>query len=470
MTLFDVRERLGRRYTLPIAMILAMALVIFSELTHYKAGQVIADRNDIMSNRSEISRLLGLISSAESGQRGYFLTGREDYKAPYTRAVAEIAILLPIITQKYADAPDRLPDIQELTNLVHRKLDEMRTTVAMFESGNVLWRDLLLTDIGRETMMSIDTLSRSLADHETGRLESRRKILERTLVLSRTGIILLVLVSLIVLLALTRKAKRLDAERQARAQELLGERNRLEAEVEHRTRDLNDIARHLQTAREDERRHLARELHDELGSLLTAAKLDVARMRKRLPDASQEVTERIAHLTQTLDAGISLKRRIIEDLHPSSLVNLGLAPSLTILCSEFADGSGINVVTDLADLHLCPEGQITIYRLVQEALTNVAKHAQAHRVDVALSQSDGWVTVMVRDDGIGFDTTTVSRESYGLAGMRFRVRSALGELSVQSARGQGCCITCRLPHHPPPDLPRKAAPTQISESAASPHL
>lgn len=470
MALFDARERLTRRYALPVAMILAMALVIFSELTHQKAGQVIAERNDITSHRSKVAQLLRLMLSAESGQRGYLLTGRSDYKTPYTRAVVEIDLLLPEVNKQYAGAPDRAADAQELTSLVHKKLDEMSTTVTMFESGNVLWRDLLLTDIGRETMMSIDALSRSLADHETKRLENRKNMLERTLRLSRAGIILLVLLSLIVLLALTRKARRLDAERRGRAQELLGERNRLEVEVEHRTRDLNDIAKHLQTAREDERRRIARELHDELGGLLTAAKLDVARMRKRLPDASQEVTERIEHLTQTLDAGISLKRRIIEDLHPSSLVSLGLTPSLTILCSEFADSSGIQVLSDLADIQLPPDVQITIYRLVQEALTNVAKHAQAQRVDVALSLSEGWVTVVVRDNGIGFDTSGVSRESHGLAGMRFRARSALGELRVQSTPGAGSCITCRLPHHLPPATGPTAASTQISEPAASPHL
>ncbi len=106
-------------------------------------------------------------------------------------------------------------------------------------------------------------------------------------------------------------------------QELLqAERERLEREVLRRTAELTELAQHLQTAREDERARLARDLHDELGALLTAAKLDVARIRPKLQQAMPEVLPRIAHLVETLNAGIALKRRIIEDLRPSTLDQL----------------------------------------------------------------------------------------------------------------------------------------------------
>ena len=103
-----------------------------------------------------------------------------------------------------------------------------------------------------------------------------------------------------------------------------------------RTAQLKELAQHLQTIREDERSRLARELHDELGALLTAAKLDVARLKSRLgSDATADAAERLAHLNETLNGGIALKRRIIEDLRPSSLSNLGLVAALEILLREF---------------------------------------------------------------------------------------------------------------------------------------
>ena len=125
---------------------------------------------------------------------------------------------------------------------------------------------------------------------------------------------------------------------------MAGERDRLEGEVAARTAQLKELAQHLQTMREDERSRLARELHDELGALLTAAKLDVARLKSRLgASATPDAAERLAHLNETLNGGIALKRRIIEDLRPSSLSNLGLVAALEILLREFAARSEIAV-------------------------------------------------------------------------------------------------------------------------------
>ncbi|MFL6630111.1 MAG: sensor histidine kinase, partial [Vitreoscilla sp.] len=223
------------------------------------------------------------------------------------------------------------------------------------------------------------------------------------------------------------------------------ERDRLEVEVERRTRDITQIANHLQTAREDERSSLARELHDELGGLLTAAKLDVARMRSRLAAAPPEVLERMTHLVKTLDEGIALKRRIIEDLRPSSLSNLGLKAALEILCTEFAERSEIEVRTEIEELPLDDAGKLTVYRLVQEALTNVAKYASASTVQVNVAAHGGWAVIAVRDDGIGFDPTASRAAAHGLAGMRFRVQSSRGQLKIKSRPGHGTTIQARLP-------------------------
>jgi signal transduction histidine kinase len=215
--------------------------------------------------------------------------------------------------------------------------------------------------------------------------------------------------------------------------------------VERRTRDITQIANHLQTAREDERSRLARELHDELGGLLTAAKLDVARMRSRLAAAPPEVLERMMHLVKTLDEGIALKRRIIEDLRPSSLSNLGLKAALEILCTEFAERSELDVRTDIEELPLDDAGKLTTYRLVQEALTNVAKYASASTVHVGVAAHGGWAVIAVRDDGVGFDPNAARTAAHGLAGMRFRVQSARGQLKIKSKPGQGTTIQARLP-------------------------
>jgi signal transduction histidine kinase len=426
--------------------VLALALLAANELSYQRAATVINERQQLLDNRSTIGSLLRLVLEAEGGQRGYLITGRPEYREPYNRAVVQLEDRLNRLSQQSVDDPQRQAQARELTELVRQKMAEMETTMSLFdEHKEEAWRGLMLTDIGREKMQAIDKLARAMAQRETDRIRVVGTVLDDTLLVARMGLALLVLISLGVLLALMRQARHLELERQMRSAELQTERDRLEGEVERRTSDITEVARHLQTVREDERSHLARELHDELGGLLTAAKLEVARVRKRLAGSNPEVGERITQLVRTLDAGIALKRRIIEDLRPSSLSNLGLKAALEILCREFAEGAEIDMNAEIDEVALDDASQLTVYRLVQEALTNVAKYAQAHLIEVSLKAEDGCAVVSIADDGVGFDVSQRSRAAHGLAGMRFRVQSATGELNVRSAPNHGTTIIARLP-------------------------
>jgi len=217
------------------------------------------------------------------------------------------------------------------------------------------------------------------------------------------------------------------------------------AQLTELAQQLTELAQHLQTAREDERSRLARELHDELGALLTAAKLDAARIKSRLAGASPDAAERLAHLNATLNDGIALKRRIIEDLRPSSLNNLGLLSALEIQGREFAERSGIQVECDLQPVTLKPSAELTVYRLVQEAFTNIAKYAKAKRVEVKLLAGDGVADISVRDDGVGFDTQVRRASTHGLLGMRYRVEAERGRFSIESRPGAGTLVRATLP-------------------------
>jgi signal transduction histidine kinase len=208
---------------------------------------------------------------------------------------------------------------------------------------------------------------------------------------------------------------------------------------------LSQLTQHLQTAREDERARLARDLHDELGALLTSAKLDAARIRSRLAGGAPEALERLGHLTHTLDTVIALKRRIVEDLRPSSLDHLGLVVTLEILAREFSERTGVAVHLALQPVPLAAAAELVAYRMVQEAVTNISKYAQAGQVWISLSVLGGSVQLSVRDDGVGFDTRAALRSRYGLVGMRFRVEAAHGRMAVSSAPGQGTSIVISLP-------------------------
>lgn len=229
----------------------------------------------------------------------------------------------------------------------------------------------------------------------------------------------------------------------------------LEALVQRRTAQLAELSLHLQSAREDERQRLAADLHDELGALLTSAKLDTARIQARLrqqpPDAAVAL-ERLDHLSATLNSVIALKRRIIEDLRPSALIHLGLLPALQGLCQDFADSSGLQLRSALQPVTLSPARQLVLYRALQEALSNVAQHAAAQRLEVRLltlaaaAPEPTWVELSVQDDGRGFSGSAPARStSFGLLAMRLRIEAEQGRLLLHAPAGQGCRLQVRLP-------------------------
>jgi len=350
--------------------------------------------------------------------------------------------LLDQVQQMATVYPEQRDKLAALAEAARRKKSEMLEVLQRFQAGHAASAmDLTLTEIGREAMVRINEIADQLRREETAANDRVAKLRTALRYWSRIGIAGLVLLCVAAVFAVLR----LIGQRERYLALLSAERDKLGIEVDRRTSELTDLAQHLQRVREDERGHLARELHDELGGLLTSAKLDIARVKKRIGDSGPEVAERIGHLTQMLDAVIALKRRIIEDLRPSSLNNLGLQRTLEIQCIEFAERSEIAVHADIADLALDPERALAVYRLVQETLTNVAKYAGASEVRVRLQRDGACVRLQVQDNGCGFDPTQVRTGSHGLAGMRFRVRSCGGELVLRTAPGQGTTVEATLP-------------------------
>jgi signal transduction histidine kinase len=196
--------------------------------------------------------------------------------------------------------------------------------------------------------------------------------------------------------------------------------------------------------REQERGDLARELHDELGSLLTGAKLEVAGLQARLGDASDDILQRLLHLSQTINSGIAFSRRVVEGLHPSSLTNLGLTASLEILAREFGLSTGITTDTRLEEVDLDDAAQLTVYRVVQESLNNTSKYARATGAQIVLLDCGPDMVVTVRDNGVGFDVAAHGASSHGLAGMQHRVGACGGQFTVNSAPGAGTLVVAVL--------------------------
>lgn len=200
----------------------------------------------------------------------------------------------------------------------------------------------------------------------------------------------------------------------------------------------------LRQAREEERAHLARELHDELGSILTAAKLELACVKMQLGAVDSNIEQHFQHLNATLNAGLAFKNRIVEGLAPSSL-GTGLGVSLDDLAREFTLCTGIPVTMVHQDATLPEATQLAIYRMVQECLTNVGRYAKADKVKVSLLNGGRNVIVVVADNGRGFDAPRHQSGKHGIAGMRQRVEACGGQLRVTSTPGKGTRICAVIP-------------------------
>lgn len=304
-------------------------------------------------------------------------------------------------------------------------------------------------------MQEARVAAHALIDSSTTEMASMQREIDRGLLVSRLGISLVALLALIALALYLRQTQKLSRAIDDRSRAIAAERDRLEALVRERTLRLTQLADHLQVVQETEREHLARELHDELGALLTAAKLDIARLRSKMTDANHPFAERMTHLNGTLNAVIALKRRIVEDLRPSSLTHLGLVPALEILTREFASSAAVSVAIEAEPVQPTPEIALALYRITQESLTNIARYASAKNVLVKLRAHDGFVELTVEDDGSGFDVSARLNASHGFAGMQHRASALGGRLDVTSVPNAGTRITVVIPIVPPEAFVRR---------------
>ena len=210
---------------------------------------------------------------------------------------------------------------------------------------------------------------------------------------------------------------------------------------------LRALASRLQAVREEERTGIAREIHDELGQALTGLKLDVAWMKRRLP-RDDELVARCASIVERIDATLSAVRRIATALRPAILDQLGLAAALEWQGQEFAARTGIEVVMELSvDGAPVPDDLgSSAFRILQEALTNVARHAKATRVTIRLAQTPALLTLAVSDDGVGIPPERLAgTASLGVVGMRERALACGGEFHISCEPGHGTTVLLRVP-------------------------
>ena len=228
--------------------------------------------------------------------------------------------------------------------------------------------------------------------------------------------------------------------------DLAGRQKAMLDDIARRTQELSSLTAFLQTHYEREKASLARELHDQLGGILTPAKMDLSWLQARLGTDPQYGT-RLARLSAMIDQGIDLKRRIIENLRPSLLDHLGFAAAVQWYVDETCGTAQIACKVSVSKLERLPSDlEIALYRVVQESVTNIIRHAQAKNVELIIERTPAGLRVGISDDGVGIaDLEGARKLSHGLAGMTQRMRAINGTLDLSSSAGKGTRVEAFLP-------------------------
>ena len=446
----------GAHAVLFVAFIIALGLVAVSAVIDYRIRHQLEESGIAVSRTFEAMDKLRQTGNAffiaESSLRGYVITGKDAYLAPYREMHRLTGVRLDEASRLVSDVPQQREHLNTLRGLATRQFSEMDHIIDAYRSaGRADAVAIVDADEGAGTMVRLRQTIQAMLDGEAKLLAERRAAGSeaafdgsiRSLLTSAFVAMALSAFYLLTLRSLRHRDIALEAVESSNAE--------LEQRVAERTAELSALSRHLLNIREDEKKSIARELHDGFGSYLTAINMDVSRMRDKIADTNPEQTVRLDRTLNLLNQAIDMKRRLISDLRPSMLDNLGLGAALEQYIDEWSRYTGIAATFDhRGEFDTEEEGcLIAIFRVFQEALNNVAKHSGATAVHAHVRRAGDSIDLEIADNGIGMTEAVRSKPgTHGLLGIRERVLAYRGRLEFSRAPAGGTVICAWLPCKP----------------------
>jgi signal transduction histidine kinase len=442
-----LRSGIDRRYVLlpllvGIALVLSMYFVLEArrDVTRNLTTEL-RDRDDRMR---QIDELIAASLTSESALRGFLLTGNPAYLEPYAPARESTAALLAKLIPRYQQRDQgEVAVLNGIKTMLAARFEEMDRTIDLARSGqDRAVKDMVSTDAGLADMTQVRRELDALRSREIARVNSGNATWNGQVEVIRFTNLASMVFTLILLIAVGLLISHEIKRRNLATKEL-------ELEVSLRTAELRELSEHMLRISEVEKSALARELHDELGGLLVAMRMDFSQLRRRLqlPDAAAE--ERWERIDKGLKMGVELKRRVIEGLRPTLLDNMGLVVALRWQAEQTCEQGNIKLTTELPDVEpeLGSDAVIAVFRTVQEAFSNVLKHARATVVHLAMEDDGDYITITVQDNGVGLPAGATERAgSHGLKQMRFRMQAIRGTCEVVRSPQGGTITTVRFPY------------------------
>jgi signal transduction histidine kinase len=444
--------KIGRWYiALPPLLLIGFLIGLFFLAAAGQSRLSAADKRVHSSEVREqaLNEFLALITDAEAEQRGYLLTGETSYLQAYGAAAAKVEPALDHLREVYSSLGDPLGEIHQLQVLSGKKLGELEETLAIYRQRGVAPAIVVMrTDVEKQTTGEILNKVTILREKQSAEFSAAMTRWQSDLQLSRwitlggaiLNIGLVVLATALVYGDMRRRARQ--------ATDLRDQKQELERQVEERTRELTALSTHLQGVSEQEKSALSRELHDELGGLLVAARMDLSWLQQRLPTSDPAIEQRFKRIHESLSAGVDLKRRVVEELRPTLLDNMGLFAALRWQFKESCRRTGLKCSESIpeAELKFHPDAAIGVFRVAQEALTNILKHADAKSADLAIDVQKDIFVLRISDDGRGILPSHLQTiTSHGLGSMKHRIAALGGTWDVRTPVSGGTIVTARIP-------------------------
>ncbi|PUA18856.1 CHASE3 domain-containing protein [Glaciimonas sp. PCH181] len=426
-------------------------------LTTYQNLQKLKQNNDEMEHswriKDHLKNINLLIMDAESSLRGYYISDDPLFLTPWKHAKDKLEAEFTTLETLTAGNPVQQTYLLQLRVLFDRKLKNFDETLALYHDGGLpevvkivrLGEGKEIMDEVRlvDTIMEKDELELLTARHNRFYIEFNRTLWIGNLISS---------IGLIILIIFYRLILNNFSKQRAVEHELKLTNENLESTVLARTRQLSILSRHLLKVSEEEKAKLARELHDEMGSALTVIGMTLSNVSAQLKDTAPVISNQLIRAKQALKDTVNLKRRIIEDLRPSMLDNLGLTASIESHCEHIAHVAGLTCETEIAEdfENIDPDWAIALFRIVQESLNNVIKYAHASHVKITLQRKAAGLWLQILDNGIGIPGDVLEKpKSHGLLGMRERMLLLGGSFTIQRGTGgKGTAVEAFIPFPP----------------------
>lgn len=430
---FENKITLG--YLASLALLLAMGWGVYRT----NAAFIESNRSELRSQifLKELESAHSLVETAESGMRGYVISGQEKFLEQYHQANSRIVEKLEYLSELAEKGGRQEGQLGRVGRLVEEKMAFASVAVQLVRRGNRrAARDTVASAHGKELM---DEIRMMVAEIEASENESFEQSERRSMDRSRDAIISRLAMIALSLLLLTGGYLLIMAD--------VSKRRRAEAGLVRAGEDLRRLARRQEAIREEERGRLSRELHDELGQTLTMLQIQAKLLEGRLGGSPARRRD-IRRLRASVENAMSTVKRLSLDLRPPMLDDLGIAAAAEWLVKDFCRKAGLRhrVSVEPESLSAPPDVEAALFRILQEAMTNAARHARAGLVTVSLSAGGGWYRLAVSDDGRGFGPATAgARTSLGIMGMRERAGACGGTLEITSRPGRGTTVEVRIP-------------------------